>query len=166
VTAHVINLTAAADACRPLIAWWRRWEATGIDDPAGLDDAFRHLAACPPLEGPLGRVIATLDRSTLNSQPRAVLVAALAQLARLAEIREQPGQLVLPGLYLPCPPKEPEANDLERAPGPEPTSPPLEAPVSHLASATAAVPTARHQRDLGSASSTQPATQDPHGIDR
>jgi len=119
---QVIHLSEAAGACRPLIAWWRRWEATGIDDADGLDIALRHLDACPPLEGPLGRAIATFDRSHLASQPRPVLVAALAQIARLADIRERPRQLVLPGLDLPAPAdtNEPAPSDLEQAPGPEP----------------------------------------------
>ncbi len=120
--ADIIDLAAAADACRPLIAWWRRWEATGIDDPDGLDTALRQLDTCPPLKGPLGRAIAMFDRGVLASQPRPVVVAALAQLAPLADIRGRPGQLVLPGLDLPAPSdiNDPKANRLERAPGPEP----------------------------------------------
>jgi hypothetical protein len=118
--AHVIDLTEVAAACRPLIAWWRRWEATGRDDPDGLDAALRLLDTCPPLEGPLGRAITTLDRTALASQPRAALVAALTQVARLANIQQRPTQLVLPGLELPCPTgsNEPEANGVDRAPSP------------------------------------------------
>ncbi len=44
-------------------------------------------------------------------------------------------------------------------------SPTLAPPASRLDATAFAVAAAWHGRDLGSAS-TQPATQDPHGIDR
>lgn len=96
-----IDLSAAADACRPLVAWWREWETTGCGDPRELDLALRQLATCPPLPGRIGHAVGVLHRRALADHPRPELIAALAVLARLVEISPRPCQLTLPGLDVP-----------------------------------------------------------------
>lgn len=111
-----IDLSEAAEACRPLVAWWQEWEATGCGDPTELDSALRQLASCPPLPGRLGQAVAVLDRKALARQPREVLVAALAQLARLVDIRPRPCQLTLPGLDVHAPAEPDSSHDGKERP--------------------------------------------------
>lgn len=80
----IVDLVAVGAACRPLLAWYDKFDRTGNGEPAELQRAVACLAALPPVSGRLGGAIRLIVTGG-SSNPDATL-AAIALLRRVVPL--------------------------------------------------------------------------------